>query len=258
MAIGDTNPGLGHFTRDVLANVLPKNPDFIVHGGDIQYYASDLETWASWFPIMAPMLRQGALEHATGNHEYEKPTEYDEYTSRFFGGAGFDGTDEYFRFHTGGVWFFMLDTQLPLDPTSAQGQWLVASLADASTKPGFRFSIVDLHRPFMTCGDSDEHSDTLAQLAPAFDQYKVRIVLQAHMHGYERFETNNRTFITSAGGGGLITNVDANIARPYCNLRVKSGPYYHAMIIDITTGKFSATAISDSGEVIDQFDEIVP
>jgi hypothetical protein len=258
MAIGDTNPGLGTFTRDVLAHVIPRNPEFIVHGGDVQYYASALETWASWFPVMAPLLRQGAIEPATGNHEYEKPTEYAEYTDRFFGGAGFDGTDHHYRFQSGGVWFFMLDTEETLDFTSPQAQWLMASLEDASKKPGYRFSIVDVHRPFLTCGDSDHHPDWLAALAPVFDQYKVPLVLQAHMHGYERFEVNGRTFITTAGGGGLIVDPDKNVSRSYCNQRVKFGPYYHAMIFDVTAGMLHAEAISDAGETIDAFDKVVP
>src|SRR5262249_14019918 len=128
MAIGDTNPTLGDHTRNVLARTLPKNPDFIVHGGDIQYYASGFETWASWFPIMQPMLSAGAFFPAIGNHDSgqsENPDEYEQYTRRFFGNAGFDGTDAYYRFESGGVWFFSVDTEQDLTPQSAEGQWLV-------------------------------------------------------------------------------------------------------------------------------------
>jgi hypothetical protein len=39
LAIGDTNPSLGDNTTKVLLHTLPKNPDFVVHGGDIQYYS---------------------------------------------------------------------------------------------------------------------------------------------------------------------------------------------------------------------------
>src|SRR5579859_728193 len=69
LAIGDTNPSLGTSTIDVLSHVLPKNPDFTVHGGDIEYYDSLVETYAYWFQRMAPLLRQGAFEPAIGNHD---------------------------------------------------------------------------------------------------------------------------------------------------------------------------------------------
>ena len=259
LVIADTDANLGTFTRDVLAHNLPKNPEFTIHGGDIQYYADPQETWASWFPVMAPLFRQGAFEPAMGNHEYEQPTEFDQYTDRFFGGAGFDGNSHHYRFSSGGVWFFMIDSEDPLDITSEQGQWLATSLADAAQKPGYRFSIVDLHRLFLTCGDQSDHLAWVSAYTPIFDQYKVPIVIQAHMHGYERFETpNGRTFLTSAGGGGIIADPSKNIARPYCNQRVASGPYYHAMIMDVTAGKLSAVAIDDAGKIVDQFEKVVP
>jgi len=258
LAIGDTNATLGDSTRDVLAHALPRNPEFTVHGGDIEYYASTFETYAAWFPIVAPLLRQSAFEPAMGNHEYETKWKYAEYSQRFWGGAGTDGTDEYYRYESGGVWFFTLDTEQSLDLNSPQGSWLVASLSDASQKNGYRFSVVVVHRPFLTCGDSDDHPADLAALSSAFDQYRVPLVIQAHMHGYERFEHGGRTFVTAAGGGGLIADPSKNLSRAYCSDRVRGGPYFHAVIFDVVPGKLYGTAISDSGEIIDQFDKLVP
>ena len=260
LSIGDTNPLLGDSTKNVLAHTLSKDPDFIVHGGDIQYYESTLETWASWFPIMSPMLRQGAFFPAIGNHEDEKqnPGELAQYTSRFFGGAGFDGTDAYFRFESGGVWFFSIDTELPIDPTSVQGQWLVSELADASKKPGFRFSVVFMHRPLLTCGDTGDDLAAEQYYEPIFKQYNVPLVIQAHMHGYERFEYNGITFVTSAGGGGRMGDVNANTSRTYCNTRVASGPFFHGVVLDIATGAITGNTIDDQGAVRDTFMKNVP
>lgn len=261
MAIGDTNPTLGDNAKKVLAATLPKKPDFVLHGGDIQYYDSTLETWAAWFPIMQPLLNAGAFFPAIGNHEDEKqsPNELNVYSLRFFGSAGFDGTDTYYRFESGGVWLFSVDTELALDPASAQGQWLVQSLEDATKKPGFRFSVVFMHKPFLTCGDTGDNPAGYTYFDPLFKQYKVALVLQAHMHGYERFETpNGVTYVTTAGGGGNIKDVNANTSRAYCNQRVASGPYYHAMIFDVTTGTLTGTAIDGDGATKDTFTHAVP
>jgi Calcineurin-like phosphoesterase len=258
MAIGDTNPALGS-TAGVLANALPENPEFIVHGGDIQYYSSRLETWASWFPIMQPMLSQGAFFPAVGNHESEQTDELAAYSLRFFGGAGFDGGDTYYRFENGGVWFFSINTEDPVTQGSEQAIWLEGQLAEVSQLPGYRFSVVYFHRPFLTCGDSGDNPDARTSLEPLFLQYKVMFVLQAHMHGYERFELpNGMTYITAAGGGGLIGNVDANIARAYCVDRVASGPYYHAVIFDVGATSVSGKVIDKDGVVRDTFTKIVP
>jgi calcineurin-like phosphoesterase family protein len=258
MAIGDTNPGLGTFAHDVLEHVLPKNPEFTVHGGDIQYYDSELETWASWFPVMQPMLSQGAIFPAIGNHESEMPDEYLAYTQRYFGGAGFDGKKGYYRFTSGGVWFFILDTQDSLASGSEQATWLEAELSDASKQPGFRFSVVDFHKPWVTCGDTADAPDLRAFYEPVFAKYGVTLVIQAHMHGYERFELGAFTYLTAAGGGGLIGNPSENTQRDYCDKRVASGRYRHAVMLEVSPGKLSGTVIDDQGMVRDTFVKVVP
>ncbi|MFO0616197.1 MAG: metallophosphoesterase [Polyangiaceae bacterium] len=258
MVIGDTNPALGT-TAKTLSHALPEKPEFVLHGGDIQYYASTLETWALWFPIMQPMLSQGAFFPAIGNHESEKSDELSLYALRFFGGAGFDGGDTYYRFENAGVWFFSVNTELPLDPVSEQGVWLATSLADAASKPGYRFSVIYFHKPFRTCGDTGDNETAYQAFEPLFLQHKVMFVLQAHMHGYERFELpDGMTYITSAGGGGVITNVDENIERPYCKDRVKSGGFYHAMIMDVGATTVTGKVIDADGVVQDTFTKMIP
>jgi hypothetical protein len=263
LAVGDTNPSLNDSTARVLSHVLPESPDFVTHGGDIQYYDSKLETWASWFPLMQPLLRSGAMMVAIGNHEFEIDGEYDQYVKRFFGGAGEGGlspgnSDEHYRFSTGGVWFFALDTEIPMQKGSPQWQWFESTIADTKSKPGYRFSVVFLHRPFWTCGDSDDHPDWLADWTPLFDQLGVPLVLQHHMHGYERFETMGRTFVTTGGGGGLIKSVGENLARPYCGARVIAAPAYEGLVVDVATGKLSGRAIDRDGATLDTFEHAVP
>ncbi|TKD08344.1 metallophosphoesterase family protein [Polyangium fumosum] len=253
LAIGDTNPGLNRITQKVLDQVLPMGPDFTLHGGDIQYYDSGLETYASWFPAMRPLLAQGAFFPALGNHELEVPEEYEAYYRRFFGGAGFDGAGDHYRFESGGVWFFSLDTEQPLGIASEQGIWLAESLADAASKPGYRFSVVFLHKPIVTCGDKSDDPATRAELEPLFVQHGVRLVIQAHMHGYERFAFPDLTWITTGGGGASLANVDENIDRPICAMRAASGTVRHAVILDATGKTLSGEVIDDKGTVWDTF-----
>jgi hypothetical protein len=258
MAIGDTNPALGGHTQELLKQVLPKGPDFTIHGGDIQYYSSTLETWAYWFPELQPMLSQGGFFPAIGNHESELLGEFEQYYLRFFGGAGFEGTDEYYRFESGGVYFFSVSTELPLDLGSVQGTWLSAQLEAASKAPGFRFSVVYMHKTLVTCGDTGQNTAVREQFEPLFTQYKVPLVVQAHMHGYERFELNGVTYITTGGGGGSLGNVDENIERPECAMRLASGKYWHAMFFEVGAGELKGSAIDQDGVVRDTFTKVVP
>jgi acid phosphatase type 7 len=258
MAIGDTDPGLGNYARDVLAHVIPLQPEFTVHGGDIQYYSSGLETWSLWFEIMQPMISQGGFFPAVGNHEMEITEEYKQFTLRYFGDAGFDGTSTHYTFENAGVHFFCLDTQEAIDVASIQGTWLLKGLYDATRAPGFRFSIVYFHKPFVTCGDTGDDPIAREEFEPYFHLYKVPLILQAHMHGYERFELGEFTYVTSAGGGGIIGDVNQNTSRPYCKDRVASGGFRHAMIFDLSTGKLEGRAIDNLGNLRDHFTLDVP
>jgi len=123
--------------------------------------------------MMAPLLRRGAMFPAMGNHEHEEPHEMVEMVQRYWGGQRFDGTDLYFDFQSGGIWFLSIDTELDFGPDSEQMKWLVGWLDAVSKLPGYRFSVVYQHRPMWTCGESDDHPDEQAYFAPYFKKYKV-------------------------------------------------------------------------------------
>ena len=256
IALGDTNPGL-HATGTMIADAYASHPDFTIHGGDIQYWSSGLETYQSWMEEMRPMLRAGAFFTSIGNHESERPNEYKNYVQRFFGGAGFDGS-EYYRFESGGVWFFSIDTEQDVGKSSPQGAWLQAELLDASKKPGFRFSVVFFHRPWVTCGDTGDDKTSRDAYAPIFESVGVKLVVQAHMHGYERFEIGGLTYVTAAGGGGALGNVDENITREECAFRKVSGAFYNTVRFDVKPGQLIGTATDNHGVVRDSFTKIVP
>ncbi len=258
LAIGDTNPLLGDATSKLLAKVVPMGADFVVHGGDIQYYDSHLETWAGWFPAMQPLLALGAMQPALGNHEHETDDELDDYSLRFFGHPDFGGDAMWYRYESGGIWFHVLDTEQPIEPGTPQGTWLTAGLAEAAGKPGFRASILVMHRPLVTCGDNAENDGARKAYASTLAQYKVPLVIQAHIHGYERFEIDGITYVTTGGGGGLIGDMNANISRAECGMRKVSGGFFHAMDVVIDATGIHATVIDDAGTTRDTFTVAMP
>ncbi|HMR06683.1 MAG TPA: metallophosphoesterase [Polyangiaceae bacterium] len=260
LAIGDTNPALGG-TAGLLAEAAKHNYDFTIHGGDIQYYLSILETWASWFPIMMPMFAQGAIFPALGNHEFEKPDEYEQYFLRFFGKAGFDGTDDYYRVQSGGVWFFALNSEGDMDPGTEQFVWFEKQLADAAAKPGYRGSVVYFHRPLVSCGPVSQPDTRRAAYQPLFEKHGVTLVAQAHVHGYERFElphsadaTKSVTYITVGGGGAALHDLDENIDRPTCAMRAAKGRFYNFTILEFGPTSLKGRMFDVNGVERDTFE----
>jgi len=253
LSIGDTNPMLGNATRNVLSHVVGRGADFVLHGGDIQYYDSILETWAGWFPVMRPLLGIGAFQAALGNHERETPDELEGYSLRFFGDESFGGRDMWYRFESGGVHFFILDTDVPMAPSSTQGAWLTAQLAEAARSPGHRASILVMHRAFATCSDGNGLGDERVAYASIFAQNKVALVIQAHIHGYERFEFDGLTYVTTGGGGGRLSEIDANASRAECAMRKAGGAFFHAVDFVVDGNQLTGTAIDDQGATRDTF-----
>ncbi|MFI5366828.1 MAG: metallophosphoesterase family protein [Candidatus Binatia bacterium] len=259
LAIGDTNPALGK-TVPLLNEVLTPPPDFVVHTGDIQYYSSFVETWQYWFGAMKPMLRAAAFMPCIGNHENElNGTEFADYYARLFPSPGLIGTPLYYRYSSGGVHFFSLDTEAPFDTSSAQYTWLSHELAAVTAEPGFRFSVVYLHRPLYTLGDSDPEIGLRGLLAPLFQANRVRLVLQGHMHGYERFEVGNITYITTAGGGALIGDVNANVINYPDDVPLRVAAAAKPNALQVTIGQtLKGVSIDQKGTLIDQFEHDVP
>lgn len=258
LAIGDTNPLLGDATTKLLGKVVPFGADFVVHGGDIQYYDSHLETWAGWFPAMKPLLVLGSLQPALGNHEHETPDELDDYSLRFFGHPSFGGDAQWYRYESGGIWFHVLDTEQRIEPGTPQGSWLTAGLAEVAAKPGFRASILVMHRPLVTCGDNAQNDGARKAYASTLVQYKVPFVIQAHIHGYERFEIDGVTYMTTGGGGGLIGNIDQNVSRPECAMRKASGGFFHAVDVVIEGKELRGQVVDEAGLTRDTFVVALP
>jgi hypothetical protein len=121
--------------------------------------------------------------------------------------------------------------------------WLAGSLQRAAASPGFRFSVVFMHRNLYTLGDSAPQVDMRPVLTPLFEANKVRLVLSGHMHGYERFEVGDITYVTTAGGGGSIGDVNMNVPNypDDVQYRKAASPAYHALLIDVTPAGSSTT-----------------
>jgi len=253
-AVGDTNPAIGD-TAGVL-DQMPEDVDFSIHLGDIQYYASVFESWATWFPQMQPLLRRGAFQPSVGNHEYEIDFEFQDYYERLFGGAGFDSpVVEWYRFQSGGVWFFSLSTEADLAAGSDQANWLEAQLADAAAQPGYRFSVVYFHKPMMTLSEYTQKTGERLHFDPIFRQHGVRLIMCGHVHGYERFVDGELTYIVSGGGGALLHDLDVTAdERPdEASKRVASSSTYHGTVIEVLTDSIHGTAISHDGSTLDDF-----
>ena len=139
-----------------------------------------------------------------GNHEYEEGRA-DRYFS-YFGAQAGAAPGGYYSYDLGEWHVLALNTNIPSDSASPQGQWLRADL-DANAG---KCTVAYMHHPRFSSGPHDGRRD-VAPLWNALAERGVSVVIAGHDHIYERFapldtagrvdtELGMRQFVVGTGG----------------------------------------------------------
>jgi concanavalin A-like lectin/glucanase superfamily protein/Big-like domain-containing protein/calcineurin-like phosphoesterase family protein len=178
--------GCNSNTDNTVDNMDAKNPALVFGLGDYSYISSG-SCW--WTKVEADI--SSPVKITFGNHEDESGEGLSGYKSHF----GISQT--YYAYTQDVARVIVMDTDVASPSGSAQKSFVQSELQSASSNPSIKWIIVYLHKPFYTspnscsssgCTNSD--SDTAGTLrnnyGPMFDQYGVDLVLQGHVHNYQR------------------------------------------------------------------------
>ena len=260
LIVGDTSPVLGA-TDPLLAAISEPEVEMTLHAGDLQYYDALFETWAKWFPAHEPILSLGAFWPTIGNHEEEKPGEYDQTYARYFANPAADeedgvpaGDTSAYHFESGGVHFFSVNSESDIGDFDEDFSWLDEGLTAAEATEGFRFAIVFFHRPIYTLARHAPSETLRAVLEPILMRHEVELVFQGHNHVYERFDVGGLTYVVTGGGGSGLYGIDDQVeVRPSeVPLRVASGAFQHGVRVTIDATEIHLRAIDSEGVVRDE------
>ncbi len=142
---------------------------------------------------------------AVGNHDYSTP-DASAYFS-YFGERAGDLAKGYYSYELGAWHIVVLNSSLPVDPGSAQEQWLRADLAAHPTV----CSAAYWHTPRFSSGLKHGSNSAMSPLWQALQDYGADVVINSHEHNYERFDPQNsdgtldlskgiREFVVGTGG----------------------------------------------------------
>ena len=236
-----TNPRIRHWLADQIGL---QHPQAILITGDTPFHGGLPEDWLAFQQETASWREAGALQLPTiGNHEvYGGPKlGIANYLQNFPDIA----QHRYYSALLGCVEVLSLDSTQPTGVSSPQGRWFVAQLDHVP--PQVEFLIILHHLPWMV----DRQSQIFAGL-PTKDCLALRDLLEAriarihakvlvingHVHNYERFERLGVEYVITGGGG----------AKPYPVLYRGDGdlykdmgfPVYHYLVIDVADHKLHA------------------
>jgi hypothetical protein len=205
-AVGDGANGLGR-ERTVTNMVASWKPDLFLYLGDVYLEGTDTEFY-NWYghdgsavpPFQQLYARFRAITAPTvGNHEYYGPEGEIPYADYWNMGAT---ARHYYSFDAGGWHVISLDSTGigqydRTAPGTPQYAWLAADLA-ASDRRGDRCTLVFFHHPMW-----HKTGQFVARLAPwwsLFAAHGVELVLNGHIHDYERWRPMNANGEPLQGG----------------------------------------------------------
>lgn len=200
--------------RDVLIRqVVSASAPVVVLLGDMVFDGSSAAHWSRFDRTIAPLREAGCtLVPVIGNHEY--------WRLPFFGGAGRPYRLRYFEerfpgcaeppcrvFRLGTIALVIIDSNLDefsRDGWEAQLDCYKTNLGALDRDDGIDGVLVFSHHPPFTNSrlTSDELHVQTDFVPPFLAARKTLAMLSGHVHTYERFQKQGKTFVVTGGGGG--------------------------------------------------------
>jgi Calcineurin-like phosphoesterase len=195
LAIGDF--GVGGSRQQALGAAMrrfeTRNPaNVLLTLGDNDYTESPAAFRANWVESFGWLRTAGVSVAGTlGNHDVR--VEGGRYQ---FGLLQMPGPT--YRRKIGHVELFVLNSNSVDD---AQRRWLARALKTSQA----RWKIAVFHHPAYTCGKYRGSPGVLAHWVPLLERHRVRLVLSAHDHNYQRFAPRRGvTYVVHGGGSGYL------------------------------------------------------
>jgi len=270
VAVGDWS--CNEKTESTVTSILEKNPEVILGLGDYSYE----DTADCWLEIVEPI--EDKLKISFGNHDVQYQgleTENQELRQQYF--KHFNLEKEYYSFDFQNVHFIVLSTEPYHIEDPEQHTFLETDLQGAKENQDIDWIVVFYHKLAYTSPNNvlGAHSELRDPYHQVFEKYGVDLVLQGHLHAYERsypikfnpedpsnpIITDNSTnnyfnpegqIYASVGTGGAHLHNFMGQKAPYMISQYLGWGFLNIDIIDegkILIGKF----YSNDGTVLDQF-----
>ena len=178
VAAGDW--GCTENTRDTVSNIKNSSANLVLALGDYSYSY----TPTCWLNIVKPIKSITRIN--IGNHDDQNIILLREYLNHF------GLSKQYYSYNIQNVHILTMSTELPFTAGSKQYNFVLSDLKSATRNPSTKWIIVNLHMPLYTSPNTCIES-TCAGLKslretyhPLFDKFGVDIVLEGHVHNYQR------------------------------------------------------------------------
>ncbi|MDW0262877.1 MAG: metallophosphoesterase [Nitrososphaeraceae archaeon] len=170
VAVGDLDCNVN--SNQTINNIIDKKPELFLALGDM-YYDCKPDEFKKAFSSLHDIMYM-----AIGNHDS---------WSKFAGLYHLPNDKPYYSFDKENVHFLFLSTESDLQQNSTQYEFVNTDLDIASQNRSISWIVVLAHRPFISSETKNiSEKDNLKIYPPLFAKYGVDVVIQAHVHNYQR------------------------------------------------------------------------
>ena len=264
VAAGDW--GCSNNTEKTVKSANSMNPQLVLALGDYSYG----KTSTCWLDLIKPV--DSITKINFGNHE-----DSDSLMNSYLNHFGL--SKPYYSFDINNVHVLTMATEEKFGTDSEQYSFVVNDLRKAANNPDIKWIIVTMHYPFYsspnTCKESDcaGNKESRELFHPLFDKYGVDLVLQGHVHNYERSlplkfnqESSSEPIVTSntktdyenpegvifaiVGTGGVNLHGLSDSA-PF--MAYQQDSKFGILDIHFSDNKLDAKFVANNGAILDHF-----
>lgn len=190
----------------ILRRVASDAPDFVVLLGDLVFRGSSTRDWAEFDALALPLHRASIpIYPILGNHDYWvwPRAALANFFARFPALCG----RTFYSGAAGPLGLVFLDSNrrfLPSSVWSEQARWFTAELARFESDRSISGVLVFVHHPpFTNSTVTADERHVQHFFVPEFARArKTLAMVSGHVHSYERFERERKTYLVAGGGGG--------------------------------------------------------
>jgi predicted MPP superfamily phosphohydrolase len=176
-AVGDF--GCNTDAKETLRNIFNLKPEVLLELGDLSYEPDS----KCWFDMIASLEKYTIVKIAVGYHDIFDGGEdlLQSYLTHF------NLAKQFYSFNYRNIHFLSMATELNYSAGSDQYQFVVNDLKKASNNGKITWIVVYSFRPFYSSPSTHPGPAALRDTYHTlFDKYGVDLVLQAHVHNYQR------------------------------------------------------------------------
>ena len=203
VAVGDFS--CNEDAKNTVLNIIKRDPEILLGLGDYSYE----KTAKCWKDVVGGIDPQ-KMKISFGNHEFEDQSlvnQYMEYTNL---------DKQFYSFDYGNAHFISMATEIPFEQGSEQFEFVKHDLKKTKTNSSIDWIIVYYHQPMYTSKTHHESLESFRdQYHSLFTEYGVDLVLQGHVHNYQRtyplmYNSENPSNPTITQGAILRSNENNN------------------------------------------------